>query len=116
MATGSTRTVGRRRVRAALLAASVWPPRLEASARAYDGHCLTSSTWSGSVFVRVCYAHDDTFRVKTQTVVSSSGDSALQLGYDGQGLLVCASTSTCNPAPSSALRITYASTHGLPTI
>ncbi|HEX2873614.1 MAG TPA: hypothetical protein VHP33_20285, partial [Polyangiaceae bacterium] len=53
----------------------------------YDGQLLTKSTWSGAVNGAVAFAYNADFRVKTETVTTTSGSAAYQFGFDADTLL-----------------------------
>jgi RHS repeat-associated protein len=74
----------------------------------YDGRLITSTTWSGAVSGGLAFGYDTDFRVTTETVTAGSTSSVIRYGYDPDSLLVCASPTTCAPAGSNALVVTFA--------
>lgn len=86
--------------------ASIVHPSGVSVAYTYDGALLSSATWSGAVNGAVSWTHNNDFRVATEAVTTSSGNSIITMGYDDDDLLVCASPTTC-PSGSGALRISY---------
>ncbi|HEX2873612.1 MAG TPA: RHS repeat-associated core domain-containing protein [Polyangiaceae bacterium] len=83
----------------------------------YDGQLLTKSTWSGAVNGAVAFAYNADFRVKTETVTTTSGSAAYQFGFDADTLLTCASPTNCTTPGADAFTLAYggSGTHGLPT-
>ena len=69
----------------------------------YDGSLLKTSSWSGPLTGSIAYSYDSDFRVVSESV---SG-SAVSYGYDADGLVTCASPTTCAPAGSDALQIAW---------
>ena len=70
----------------------------------YNGPLVTRSTWSGTTSGALSMTYDNNFRVATDTVSAGPANSTIRYGYDGDGLRICASPTTCSPAGSDALR------------
>ncbi len=81
----------------------------------YDGQLLTKATWSGGVNGAVGFVYNTDFRVKTETVTSTTGTAAYQFGFDSDTLLTCASPTNCATPGADAFTLTYDGNHGLPT-
>jgi len=77
----------------------------------YDGVLRTSQTWGGEVAGEVNWTFNNRFWPIKETLVSGSTFNRF-LGYDKDGLLVCNSPTTCNPAGADALKIARSAIHG----
>ncbi len=75
-------------------------------AYSYDGHLITSSSWSGPINGGIGWTYNNDFRVATETVTTTSTSAPISFAYDNDGLQTCASPTTC-PSGSGALRVTY---------
>jgi RHS repeat-associated protein len=64
-------------------------------AHTYDGHLVTSTTWSGLVSGAINWTYNNDFRVTTETVTTASATSPVAMGYDNDGLMTCASPTSC---------------------
>jgi YD repeat-containing protein len=82
----------------------------------YDGLLPSRTTWSGPVSGAFARTYNNDFRFITEAITPGVGSSASTFfGYDRDGLTVCASPSSCNPASSDAMTLVYHPSHGLLT-
>lgn len=77
----------------------------------YDGSLKTSQTWAGEVAGQVTWLYNSRFWPKQESIVTTATFNRF-FGYDNDGLLVCNSPTTCNPAGADALKITHSTIHG----
>jgi len=77
----------------------------------YDGALRTSQKWTGSLAAEVQWFYNNRFLPKQEKLISTSAFDRF-FGYDKDGLLVCNSPTTCNPAGTDALNITRSTIHG----
>ncbi len=75
----------------------------------WDGQLMKGVAWSGAVTGQVGFGYDTDFRVASDNVVAPTGASSMQYKYDPDSLLTCASPTSCSPAASDALTLTYQS-------
>lgn len=73
----------------------------------YDGQLVIGNTWSGDVQGGLRWAHDNNFRIVTETASGASADLTLSFRYDRDGLQTCASPTSCTTPGADALRYTY---------
>jgi RHS repeat-associated protein len=78
----------------------------------YDGFLRTSQAWAGLVAGEVKWVYNNRFWPSKETTVFQFDTSDRFIGYDNDGLVVCNSPTTCNPAGSDALTIGYSAIHG----
>jgi len=68
----------------------------------YDGRLSKGIEWSGNVAGSVGWTYDANFRRVAETVAGTSGSaSSIKFEYDDDGLLTCASPSTCGATPGT---------------
>jgi RHS repeat-associated protein len=73
----------------------------------YDGALVKSNVWSGAINGTLSFTYDTDFRVAVETVTAGAVSSVIRYGYDADSLLVCASPTTCSPAGTNALKVTF---------
>ena len=76
---------------------------------AYDGPLVVRQEWSGSVVGKVETSYNNDFRPISESI---AGAGTVHFGYDNDGLLTCASPSSCSPASTDSLSLTYDSNYG----
>jgi YD repeat-containing protein len=80
----------------------------------YDGMLPVAETWSGAAAGSVAKTHDNNFRTIGESVTAGGSTVSSAFGYDNDGLLTCASPSTC-PSGTGAVTIARSSTTGFVT-
>jgi RHS repeat-associated protein len=79
----------------------------------YDGQTLRRAAWSGPIAATVARTYDADFRLNREVVIGS-GIADGRFGYDSDGLVICASPSSCDvPVGADALTLTYDAANGL---
>jgi RHS repeat-associated protein len=75
-------------------------------AHTYDGHLITSTTWAGAINGGIQWSYNNDFRPTTETVTTASATSPVAMSYDNDGLMTCASPTSC-PGGVGAHLTTY---------
>jgi RHS repeat-associated protein len=82
------------------------PPRMRRRGQqgTYDGQLQKSTSWSGLVNGSVSWTYNADFLKVSETVQAGTTSATAAFGYDNDGLLTCASPTTC-PSGAGALTI-----------
>ncbi len=80
----------------------------------YDGSLLSHAQWSGGASGAISWIFNNDFRIKQEGVIGASASANPQIfyGYDSDGLLTCASATTCSPASADAMTLTWSLSNG----
>jgi RHS repeat-associated protein len=77
----------------------------------YNGFLRAGITWAGDVSGSVAWTYNNRLWPNKETLTTTSSFDRF-LGYDKDGLLVCNSPTTCNPAGNDALTLARSAIHG----
>ncbi|HEX6244146.1 MAG TPA: hypothetical protein VFZ61_24690, partial [Polyangiales bacterium] len=72
----------------------------------YDGALVTGWSYSGATSGSVRFTYGADLRVSAETLVVGAVTSVIRFGYDADGVLTCASPTSCSPVAGDALQIT----------
>ncbi len=83
----------------------------------YDGRLTKSARWSGifggTTSMGVAWTYDADFRVIQEAIDAGTVTSTAKFAFDPDGLVTCASPTTCTPPGTDALQLAYSSVTGL---
>jgi RHS repeat-associated protein len=80
----------------------------------YDGMLQVAEAWSGAVEGTVAKIYDNNFRTVGETITAAGNTASSAFSYDNDGLMTCASASTC-PSGAGAMAIARSSGTGFVT-
>jgi RHS repeat-associated protein len=69
----------------------------------YDGALPKEQTWNGAVTGQLGWTYDSDFRIASESV----GSTSIKYGYDADGLVTCASPTSCAAPGADALRVAW---------
>ncbi|GEM_PF-1575293 len=83
----------------------------------YDGRLTKSARWSGifggTTSMGVAWTYDSDFRVIQEAIDAGTVTTTAKFAFDADGLVTCASPTTCTPPGTDALQLAYSSVTGL---
>ncbi|MBN2195321.1 MAG: hypothetical protein JW751_21060, partial [Polyangiaceae bacterium] len=87
--------------------AAIAGPSSIALSLGYDGSLPTGITWTGEVNGSVAWSYDNAFRRTVESVSNGATTASVAFSYANDGLVRCASLSTCSGSEADALHLVY---------